>query len=149
MSEKYEYLQKKFKLPSIKEIKKEFGIELKKEDLDSIINEVTDIFSENARLLESLLFVDSGSPPARLYEASMLKENEIDIFEIYKEMMSLFWFGKRIKLNGNEKQKVEFILKSFNKWKKMRQELEKIFNLFEKEWVNVSFRQSDDVIYHG
>lgn len=149
MNNKYENLQKKFNLPSIKDLKKEFNVDFKKEDLDDIINEITNIFSDNARLLESLLFVDSGSPPARLYEVSMLKENEIDVFDNYKEMMSLFWCGKRVRLNGQEKEKAEFILKSFNKWKKIKLELEKIFHLFEKEWINTTFRQSDDVVYHG
>jgi hypothetical protein len=148
MTEKYEEIQKKFKLPSIKELEKEFGFEIKKRELSEIIKDIIDALSENSKLVESLLFVDSGSPPSFLYEASMLREREIDIFSIYKDLMSTYWKGKRALLEG-EKEKAEFISKSLAKWKKIKPELIKIFELFEKEWPNVAFRQSDEVAYHG
>jgi hypothetical protein len=148
MSEKYEEFQKKFKIPSIKELEKEFGFEVKKRDPNEVIKEIIDVFSDNSKLIESLLFVDSGSPPSFLYEASMLREKEIDVFDIYKDLMSSYWKGKRALLE-DEKQKADFIIKSFTKWKKIKPELIKIFELFEKEWLNVAFRQSDEVAYHG
>ncbi len=149
MSEKYEMFQKKYKLPGLNDIEKEFNFEAKKKTAEEIIEEMIDVFSDNAKLLESLLFIDSGSPVSKMYEASMLREKEIDVFDMYKDMMSLFWLGKKSLLNGENIDKAEFISKSFVRWKKMKQELAKIFDLFEKEWPNVAFRQADDVVYHG
>jgi len=148
MPDKYEVLQKKFHLPSIKELEKEFGLQFKSNQPNKIIREITDILLDNSKLIESLIFLDSGSPPSVLYEANMIREKEMDIFSLYKELMSTYWKGKKALLS-DEKQKAEFISKSFTKWKKIKQELIKIYDLFEKEWPNAAFRQSERAAYHG
>ena len=148
MSDKYESLQKKFNLPSITDLEKEFGLELKNHHPNKIIKEITEIFLDNSRLLESIIFLDSGSPPSSFYEASMIREKEIDAFSLYKELMSTYWKGKKALLS-DEKQKADFISKSFTKWKKIKQELTKIFDTFENEWPNVTFREGGETLYHG
>jgi hypothetical protein len=148
MPEKYESLQKRFHLPSINDLEKEFGLELKSHQTNKIIKEITDTLLNNSKLIESLIFLDSGSSPSSLYEASMLREKEIDVFSLYKELMSTYWKGKKALLS-DDKQKADFISKSFTKWKKIKQDLAKIFDLFEKEWPNVAFRQGGETAYHG
>ncbi|MFH8080948.1 MAG: hypothetical protein QXO84_03680 [Candidatus Aenigmatarchaeota archaeon] len=145
----YEEFQKKYELPSIVDLENEFGIELKKKSVNEVIESIIDVFSENAKLLESLLFIDSGSSPSKLYEASMLRENEIDVFYIYKQLMAMFWQGKKSLFSVENKQKAEFIKNSYKNWKELKNELIKVFDLFEKEWPSVVFRQSDQTIYHG
>ncbi|MCS7135391.1 MAG: hypothetical protein NZ893_03065, partial [Candidatus Aenigmarchaeota archaeon] len=101
------------------------------------------------KLLEALIFIDSSSQPSRLYEASMLREKEIDVFDIYKGLMKLFWQGKISVLESGDNVKVEFIKNSFKEWKKAKQEFLKIFKIFEKEWSYVVFKKDEHVAYHG
>ncbi|MBU5690004.1 MAG: hypothetical protein QXM68_02505 [Candidatus Aenigmatarchaeota archaeon] len=149
MAEKYENIQKKFGLPNQKDLEKEFGIEIKKPIPKDIAEEVIKVLSENARMLESLIFVDSGSPASHLYEASMLREEDIDVFELYKSLMATYWQGKKLLMEGNDQKICDFIGKTMLKWKKAKADLLRIFELFEKKWPEVVLRDSSEPAYHG
>ncbi|MCX8178844.1 MAG: hypothetical protein N3D75_03375 [Candidatus Aenigmarchaeota archaeon] len=149
MSEKYDDYQKKYGLIPAKDIEKEFGFDPKKSKPKEIAEKIISTLSENAKLLENLIFVDSGSPASHLYQASMLRQKDIDVFETYKNMMSMLWQGKRIVLENNEQKMVDYINKTTLKWKKIKVELLNVFELFEKEWPQVALRDTDDVAYHG
>lgn len=148
----YNKLKKKYKLPDLKYLEIEFQIEIKKPELilQNIIDDILDILSDNSKLLESLIFVDSGSPASHLYEASMLNNHKIDAFDLYKKLMSLYWLGKKSKMKIDEKQLAKFINLIFNEWtKKIKPELIEMFETFEKEWINAKLRESEGFAYHG
>ncbi|MFN6992020.1 MAG: hypothetical protein ACK4MM_04805, partial [Fervidobacterium sp.] len=114
----YQNLKNKYKLPDLKSLETEFEVELKKPEiiLQNIVDDILNALSDNSKMLESLIFVDSGSPASHLYEASMLNDHKIDAFELYKKLMSLYWFGKKAKINGDEKQLTKFISTAYSEW---------------------------------
>lgn len=149
----YQKLKKKYKLPDLKSLEAEFEVEIKKPEiiLQNIVDGILNVLSENSKLLESLIFVDSGSPASHLYEASMLNDHKIDAFELYKKLMSLYWSGKKVKIKGNEKEIAKLINTVYGEWiKNLKPKLLKMFETFEKEWNNVKLRETEDfAAYHG
>ena len=96
-------------------------------------------------MLESLIFVDSGNPPIHLYESKMLSDKDIDTFGLLKELMSTYWTGKRIKIQGNEKEMVSFVKKSMEKWEKnIKPKIIELSEIFETGWKNAKLRELED-----
>jgi len=150
LKKNYDKLKAKYKLPDLKFLQAEFGIELKETILQSIVDGMLNVIFDNAKLIESIIFVDSGSAASHLYEASMINENKIDAFEVYKKLMSLYWSGKKAKIKNDEKIMSAFINECYEKWSKIiKVKLLKMYEVFEKEWNSVSLRESEERAYHG
>jgi hypothetical protein len=148
----YNKIKEKYNLPKLEMLEKEFNIELKNPDiiLQNVVDGIVDTVGDTAKMLESLIFVDSGSPASHLYEASMLNDHKIDVFEMLKKMMSLYWAGKKVKIKADEKQMASFINTASKEWEKQKQEIIKMCETFEKEWHNVKLRETEEFgTYHG
>ena len=149
----YENFRKKFDLPGYKEFTTEFGFH--PHDGDTILHECIDGITQHiedvAKMLESLIFVDSGSPPSHLYQAKMLREKDVDTFDLLKKLMKLYWYGKKVLVIANEKEMAEFIKKSFKEWRNdLKGEVVKIWGIFETEWENAKLREiPSSVSYFG
>lgn len=147
IEKEYKKLQEKYKLPDIKKLEKEFDLKLDKPSsiLQDAIDGITEEFSNISKMLESLVFIDPGSPPIHLYESKMLSDNNIDTFALLKDLMSTYWTGRRIKLQGNEKEMGDFVNKSTEKWEKeVKPKIVKMAEIFEKEWKNAKLRELED-----
>ncbi|MBS3052754.1 MAG: hypothetical protein J4428_05285 [Candidatus Aenigmarchaeota archaeon] len=147
IEKEYKKLQNKYQLPDIKKLEKEFDLKFDKptsilqDTIDGITNEISDI----SKMLESLIFVDSGNPPIHLYESKMLSDKDIDTFGLLKELMSTYWTGKRIKIQGNEKEMVSFVKKSMEKWEKnIKPKIIELSEIFETGWKNAKLRELED-----
>lgn len=147
----YEKLEKKYDIPTLKELVKEFEVKLDEPDLilHDIIDKIDDKFSEWARNIEAIVFVSPGSNPSDLYESQMVNDKKDDLFGIYRTIMSLTWKGKKVKIIGKEKEMVSFIKKSFKEWKELKKDLIELCEIFEKKWTRKSLNNSVKMVYHG
>ncbi len=149
----YGILKKKFGLPTYKELTTEFGLHIHDEDttlhecVDCIVQHVEDI----AKVLESIIFVDSGSPPSHLYQAKMLREKDIDTFDLFKKLMTIYWKGRTVETVANDKEMAEFVKKVFKEWKNgLKGDVVEVWKIFEEEWQNAKLREiSSAVNYFG
>jgi hypothetical protein len=148
----FQKLRKRYSLPDLKDLTNEFGCKLDNPDLvlQNLIDSILETISDASKMLESLIFVDSGSSPSFLYEAKMIRENKIDAFSLFKDLMSKYWTGKKVKTKAKEKDMADFIKEIYSKWvKTFKPELMEIYEIFEKEWKNVALRENVELEYHG
>ena len=149
----YETLKKKFDLPGYKELTTEFGFH--PHDGDTILSEfvdgITQCVEDVAKMLEAVIFVDSGSPPSHLYQAKMLMDKDVDTFDLLKRLMAIYWKGKRVMVLADEREMADFVKKTFKEWKNdLKKEIMKVWGIFEKEWQNAKMREiPTSVSYFG
>ncbi len=144
LQKEYKKLQEKYRLPDIKKLEKEFDIKFDKPStiLQDAIDGVTNEMEGISKMLESLIFVDSGNPPMHLYQSKMLSDKNVDTFGLLKELMSSYWCGKRIKIQGNEKDMADFVKKNLDKWEKeIKPKMIRLSEIFEKGWKNAKLRE--------
>ena len=145
-------LRKKYGLPPLKRLMMEFGI--KPETPELVLHETTEKIlekvSSTAKILESVIFISTGSLPSQLYEANMIKDKKDEVFKLYKKLMQTYWSGEGALLSGDEKEISQFINRVFHEWTgKIKKELMSICELFQKEWKDAKLRESKDFMYHG
>lgn len=148
----YDKLKARHKLPKLEDLENDFSLELKSPGslLQDIISSITNVLSDNSKMIESLIFVDSGSPASHLYEATMLNSNKLDLFELYKKLNSLYWAGKKVKIKSDEKEMASYINTCTERWNKFKAELLKMCETFEREWNDVELRETEEFAsYHG
>lgn len=140
----YEGWRKKYGLPEYRELTMEFGIAIQDGYLclHELIDGITRNIEEVAKLLESVIFVDAGSPPTNLYQSKMLSNGNIDTFALLKRLMSLYWKGKKVKASANEREMADFIKDVFKEWRNdLKKDIVKIMDIFEKEWQHARMRE--------
>ena len=147
----YEKLEKKYRLPRLELLVKEFGVKLEKPELilRDIIEKIEENLIEMSEILESIIFIKVGSKPSSLYEAKMLEKREY-AFELYKQLMSFIWKGKRVKISSEESMKASFIKETYEEWDRLKTEFMKICEVFERKWKEAKLRESPSTLaYHG
>jgi hypothetical protein len=150
---KYSQLRKKYHLPKLEELTREFAIKLENPDLilHDIIYKINEEISDCAKTLESIIFIGSSGEPSFLYEANMLKNKREKIFILYKKLMSLVWEGRKVLTAASEEDMARFINESYNNWiQTPKKEFIGICEIFEKKWKEVKLRESStSLMYHG
>jgi len=149
--ETYKRLQKKYKLPSLKDLMREFGIKVEDHELllHHLVERMKDFLFDKAKTLESIIFVRSSSEPSQLYETKML-ENKERVFELYKDLQSLGWKGERIKTLASEEEMASYIKEVFDAWtKNLKEKFLNVCKTFEEKWKDAKLRESSELMYHG
>jgi len=150
---RYEKLKKKYHLPKLEDLVREFAVKLEDPDLvlHDIVDKVKDKLANRARILESMIFVRTSSDPSSMYETKMLEERKEEVFEIFKELMSVAWKGERIEASGEEKEMALFIKETHNDWiKGMKKRFIDLCKSLEKQWKDASLREKPEGIrYYG
>lgn len=149
----YEALKNKYSLPILSDLAREFCVGLNNPDLilNDIICKIKEKITDNAKITESLVFVGSSESPSDMYEAKMLKNKRKEIFELYKELMSIVWKVRRIETTADEKEMANFIKEIYDKWtNKIKKEFTSICEQFEKRWKDTSLGDtSTETMYLG
>ncbi len=150
---RYRKLRKKYRLPKLEELVREFAVKLEDPNLvlHDIVEKVKDKLANRAKILESVIFVRVSSDPSSMYETKMLEEKKEEAFEIFKELMSVVWRGERIEASSEEKEMASFIKETYNDWiKGMKKEFIDLCESLEKRWKDASLREKPGgMMYHG
>ena len=151
---RYNEYRVKYKLPTFEALNREFGVSLSDKDrvLHDIIEKISERIFSCARILEHMVFVNSGTNFATLYERNVLMERRDDSFELFKMLMSLGWSGRKADVSGNERQMCMFINDSFNKWSNnLKHRFLKICDVLETQWktAEMNERRTPEGNYHG
>ena len=150
---KYNQLRKKYSLPKLEDLTKEFAVKLENPDfiLHDIICKINEEISDCTETIEPMIFVGSSGEPSVLYEANMLKDKREKIFKFYKELMSIVWKSKRVVTATNEEDMVQFINESYNNWtKRLKKGFIEICEILENKWKDVSLgKVNEEMMYHG
>ena len=150
--DRYEKIRKKYLLPTLEELNKDFGVELCIEDpiLPNIIEKIIDEIADNSKTLESLIFVNQSGSISEFYERNMVKNRE-KLFESYKDLMKMYWKAREIKIKSEEREMAEFIKKTHKKWD---HEIKPLFiglaTEFNKKWDSMKLKNSEtNIKYYG
>lgn len=150
---KYDQLRKKYSLPKLQDLVKEFAIKLENPDLilHDTVCKINEEISDCAKTIESIIFVGSSGEPSDLYEANMLKDKKEKIFTFYKELMSIAWKGRRVLIAANEEDMARFINESYNNWiKNLKKDFIKVCEILENKWKETTLRtETTEMMYHG
>jgi hypothetical protein len=153
IKERYEILRKKYQLPKLEDLTREFAVKLDNPDLilHEIIEEICDGINNRVERLESIIFVGSSGSPSTLYETNMIKDRKEKIFELYKDMMSMMWEGAKVKNIAKDEEMAKFVKSFHDEWtNKLKKKFVEVCELFEKKWKEVKLRESStSFMYYG
>jgi hypothetical protein len=149
---RYEEFKKKYNLPDLKNLIKEFEVKLDEPDLilHEIITKIIERVSNSAQKIEFAIFAGASGDPSSLYESKMLEDKD-KTFELFKEMMSTKWRGEEVKVGANESEMAKFIKEAYDSWiKRLKPNFIDLCHLFQKEWKNASLQNTEsEMMYHG
>jgi len=153
VKKKYETLKNKYSLPSLSDLTREFGINPDNPDLilHDIINKIKEKITDNATITESIIFCGTSENLSNFYETKLLKNKKKEIFDFYKELMSITWKSRKVETIADEKEMADFIRETYDKWiKKLKKEFVDICERFEKGWKSASLgTTSTEMMYLG
>ena len=150
--ERYKKLQTRFDLPSFKELRDRFKLDVEEEDklFDQIRNEMSEkLFSFSERIIEPII---SGAADSFccLFEQDMItKEERQKLFDLYKKIQTLKWESNVLVMRPDEKQTAAWIKLAWDLWNTtMEAELVTICKKFSVSWKNMTFTE-EKTQYHG
>jgi hypothetical protein len=117
---KYSVFEKKYNLPSFKELNDDFEIEKIEKDSDCLLRVIRKIVME--KIVNSISFVDMLLNPVNAprmyfsYIKSLSLEDRKIIEEIYSNLSELSVASLALEIDSNDKKEAELIKKSFDSW---------------------------------
>jgi len=147
---KYKILAKKYKLPSYKDINKEFEISSIEECyflLSEIRKKIMEKVSYFINLLEDIIHPEASI--SAMYEGKVLDDKTKEkVIKLYKELMIIKRKAEISAIENKEEVTAKFVEESFKKWLEIKPKLLKIVKLLLVSWkkeVNVK----EDLFYLG
>nr|MCK4930237.1 hypothetical protein [Nanoarchaeota archaeon] len=136
MTKEYETLKKKYNLPELKELDKEFCIGKLEETtflLRGIINKMNERLEQTLKILGDIIQPENNL--ANMYEAEGFSDDEKkNIFDLFKKIS---YYHKELLINDfthEEDLAAELINKTFKEWKELKQEFLKILDKVKQYW---------------
>jgi len=136
MIKEYDALKKKYDLPELRELDKEFCIgKLEETDflLRTIINKISERLEQTLKILGDIIQPENNL--ANMYEAEPFSEDEKKkIFDLFKKIS---YYHKELLINNFEHDKdsaAKLINKTFKEWKDLKKEFLEILNKIKESW---------------
>jgi DNA replication initiation complex subunit (GINS family) len=136
LKSEYEKLEKKYKLPSFKEINESFEIDRIDRESDILLRVVRKMMME--KILNSLGFVEMLMNPMnapRMYHAyikSMTPEEKKIIDKLYNDMSELSIASLECEIDYDENEEADLIKEVYNTWIGLRKDFKKVFEKIRK-----------------
>ena len=154
LKRRYGELQKKYGLPSFKEMNEDFYIEkISETDTEILIREVKrhvgDRLANYLRFLES--FLNPGNAPMFVYSIvkTVNAEDKKKISEAYKNLVKNEIRFIALDIEFNESEEAKFIKESFELWQDMKKSLSGLFGRLEKSWDSAGQANGENKGYFG
>lgn len=152
MKKDYEKLQKKYGLPSFKELNEEFDIEKAAEhETECLIREIRKLVME--KVIAYLRFIEMLLNPsnAPLFFFALVKgltaSDKRILDKLYDKLGSFELEVIELDCNYNEKAEAEFIKKILLEWKDVREEMLNLIEVLKRNWNQKS--KKDERGYFG
>lgn len=133
---KYEPLMKKYSLPKLEELDREFDIgKIEAEDfiLKEIRKKIAERFNSFRELLGEILQPEEHI--ATLHESKYFEEGDrTKIFDVYKKIMLVSREASELSVKNDEKEDAEFIKRIFGKMPSIKAELLPIASKLKRSW---------------
>ncbi|MFH1229027.1 MAG: hypothetical protein V1678_01210 [Candidatus Aenigmatarchaeota archaeon] len=111
----YGKLEKKYKLPALEDVQREFSVRTDAVDEEMILQSLRDCMSEFIkRMIEDMDYILFGNDK---YLPRISKDDRTRIFDSYKKMQAALWEGKIAALE-DEQSLADWIKKTFQAWQK-------------------------------
>jgi hypothetical protein len=148
----YSELQKKYGLPSFREMNEDFHIEkIAESETELLIKEIRRFIGD--RIMGYMRFVENLLNPVNvpMFVFSIVKLLDSDdkkaLQEVYKKMMEMEISFIELDLKFDENKEAEFVKDYYNKWQEMKEDLFKIISKINKKRDNKS--EAGDKGYFG
>lgn len=152
MKKDYEKLQKKYSLPSFKELNEEFDIEkVAEHETDCLIREIRKAVMDKE--IAYLRFVEMLLNPsnAPLFFFALVKgltsADKRLLEKLYEKLGSFEIDAIELDCNYNEKAEAEFINKIIQEWKEIKKDMLALSEILRKNWNQKSIK--DEKGYFG
>ena len=140
LKEDFEKLKKNYKLPNYEDLDQEFELlyisklEEIKFPLRFVRRRITDKLSWFCNMLQNIIQPNPGSIISLEESKFFSNEDKEKIIILLKELMDLERQSLSLEVEFNEKEDVEFINNTFNKWNKIKKEIHIFSEIMKKGW---------------
>ncbi len=147
----YKKLSDKYNLPSYKEMDEDFDINKIDSTEDTLVRDIRELmFSKFASVLnfvELLLNPTNGSMFHMYLVKGINTEEKNSLNNLFESLGSIEIESFSLDINYSEKNEATYIKESFEKWQKMKPELDKIISSIKLNWKKVSSKKEKS--YYG
>ena len=138
LKEKYSKLQKKYPLPSFKEMEEDFEISKLDCESETLLRDIRKViinkYSSWLSFVESLLNPSGGSM-FQMYLVKSINGDEKKILnKLFSEIGEIEIQSIELEINYNEQKEAKFIIESFKKWQEMKKPLLEITESLKQNW---------------
>ena len=139
LKKNYEEIEKKYDLPSFKELNENFHVEKVAEvNTEILIREIRRFIGD--KLVNYMRFIENLLNPVNvpMFIFSMVKLLDADdkkqLSEIYKKLIKIEVKFIELDLDFKEEKEAEFIKESYKLWQGVKKDILKIMNKINKKW---------------
>lgn len=139
----YEELEKKYGLPSFKELNEDFHIEKAAEtDTEILIREIRRFIGD--KLVNYMRFIENLLNPVNvpMFIFSIVKlldvEDKRKLSDVYKKLMKMEVEFIELDLDFDEENEARFIKNSYELWQEVKKDILKIMKKINKKWDDKS-----------
>jgi hypothetical protein len=136
LKKNYSILEKKYKLPSFKELNEDFGIEILRKGEELLLRSVRKIMLE--KIVNSLGFVEMLLNPVNaprmyfVYLKSVSSEDKKDLDKIYSVLSDIVLASSKLEIEYSEKGEAEMITKIVKDWNSIKTAFIRIIERMQK-----------------
>lgn len=128
----------KYKLPSFKDLDKEFDVSNIEHDgniLRAIRRKIIEKIELFCKIIESLMFPDASSLSS-IQESKILDEDtRQDMLKLYKKLMVYDRISLSLEIDNDDKKNIKFIQDLFTEWKEFKPQLMTIVKNMTDAWT--------------
>ena len=151
LKSEYKKLSDKYNLPSYKEMDEDFDINKIDSIEDTLLRDIRKLmFSKFASVLnfvELLLNPTNGSMFHMYLVKGINTEEKNSLNNLFESLGSIEIESFSLDINYSEKNEAAYIKESYEKWQKMKPELDKIISSIKLNWKKVSSKKEKS--YYG
>lgn len=124
LKKNYSILEKKYKLPSFKELNEDFGIEILRKGEELLLRSIRKVMLE--KIVNSLGFVEMLLNPINaprmyfVYLKSVSSEDKKDIEKIYSVLSDVVLASSKLEIEYSEKGEAEMIIRIVKDWNSVK-----------------------------
>jgi len=147
----YQKIQKKYSLPEFEEMNSVFEIGKIKRDSGNLIRDIRRIMTDKTsyfmRLIEVMINPSQAPPIFLILLKEITKEDKKILDSTFSAFMEIELDSYKLNISSTEKEEADLVKKINEIWHKQTTDLNKIINILERNWKQISSTQKQNKGY--
>ena len=144
LKKEYDKLEKRYKLPSFKELNEDFEIEKIDRESDTLLRSVRKVMMD--KIIKYLQFVEMLVNPAQapatfsVFVKQITESDRKNLEKLYESFITLELESLRLEIDYSENEEAKSIKEILSSWNKTKKHMHSVLDMMERNWKRSSVK---------